>query len=224
MGSPLVVDTAVLVSATDFVDIFDFTAESQKNRVFTSMAIRNLSAVSTVEVAFGEPFANIKNVVCGTQEFMILDQLMFGPSVRDEITGTFTTKIRARINPAQGTPATGTITYVANPTDQQRVVINGIIYEFSNDMSISPTLSDFGVQIGATADITWSNLTTVINANDQAVRASFAVGVVTITSVAGGAAANAITIADGVPATGAVFSGATLSGAAGGVTPVIHIW
>jgi hypothetical protein len=224
MGAPKVIDSLVLVSATNYVDVFDLSGPAFKNRVFTGMSIKNLSANSNIEVAFGEDFASVKNVVCGTAEYLVLDDLMFGPSVRDEDTQQETLKVRAKLSVASGNGASGTITYVANPANENRVEINGIIYEFSNDASSSPTLSDYLVAIGATADDSWNNLVLKINEVDQAIRASFAVGTVTITSVAGGAAANAITIADGVSPTGATFSGATLSGALGGVTPVFHIW
>lgn len=220
MGLPVLRDVVTLVSATTFVDIYDL-AKFHPTRAFTSLAIRNPSASSTIELSFGEDFASTRHLVCGTQEFFVLDNLMFGPLVIDESTGLHTNKIRARLGTAQGTAATGTISYVANPADGMKCTVDGKVLEFSNDASKQPT-SDYLVVIAATADLTWANFAATVTANIQSVQAVQAPGVVTITSVAGGALANAIAIAD--VSTGATFSGATLLGATGGVRPVFHIW
>lgn len=224
MGTPIVVDDSVLVSDEDFVDIFDLSADNFKNRVFCGMSISNPSSGTNIEIAFGE-FSNVKSIVCGASQFFCLDKMTFGPGVHDESTGTRATKVRAKLSTGQGTPATATIDYTGiQPADGQKFELNGKIYEFSSDMSKDPLASQYWVRIGVDEDASWTNFINKVNQKEQAVRATIDTGnsEVTITSVAGGNKANAITIAD--VDTGASVSGSTLSGATGGVMPVIHIW
>ena len=228
MGLPIVAQKT-LVDDTNFAEIFDLSLAKYATRVFTGIAIRNLSAASTIELSFGGEDANDISIICGTSEFMVLDDLCFGPAVIDESEGTKVTSVRARLGTTSGTQASGTIDYSGAPdiipNNEETVEINGLIYEFSNDTS-KETTSDVLVAIGVSADATWTNLVNAINANDYDVRASIvtATNIITITAVVGGADGDAITIADGANPTGAAFSGATLSGSAGGITPVIHIW
>lgn len=226
MGNPLVVDDKTLHNATEFVDIFDLTADKYRNRAFTGLAIRNLSASTTIEIAMGEEGASTKNVVAGTQEYFILDDLMFGPNITDESEGNKTTKVRARLGTAQGTAHSATIDYSGpiQPADGDTVNIDGKIFEFSSDGSKAPA-NDFIVEIGASADDSWTNLVDAINDDpEKRVVASIDTGTdtVTITSLLGGTIGDAIAIAD--VDTGATFSAATLGGGSGGVTPVFHIW
>lgn len=224
MGVPKVAEPT-LVSDTKFVDIFDLSSAAMVNRVFTSIAVRNPSGSSEIEVAFGPSFASTRHIVCGTSQFFVLDSMMFGPSVEDQETGLKTLKVRAKLKSgtAQGTAASATIIYTINPTDGHAFEINGTTYEFCEDGSVSDQ-SFVKIDIKASADLTWTEAVAIINATEQAVTASINTGTdtVTITSVAGGSAAAAITTAD--ISTGATFSGATLSGQAGGVTPTFHIW
>ncbi len=224
MGLPSLQDAQVLVSATKFIDIFDLSSAVHLGRAFTGIAVSNPSPSTTVEVAFGASFAATKQIVVGAQQFLVFDDMLFGPETQDESTGVTTVKVRAKLGTLQGVQSTGTIGYAAaNPTDGMSVVINGVVYEFSGDKSAA--VANVKVDIAATADLTYTNLVSVVNATEQAVTASVNTGtdVFTLTSVGGGTA-SLITIADGAVPTGATFSGATLTGWSGGVTPIFHIW
>ena len=224
MGVPLVAEPT-LQSATKWIDIFDLSGAAYRTRTFSGIAIRNPSASTTVEIAIGGAFYATKCIVCGTQEFFVIDDLMFGPAAIDDTSGVYGTHVRAKLGTAQGTAYTATITYTPNPTNGQSFNVNGYIYEFSDDGSLAnPSSGNIIVAIAATADLTWTAAVAAINATDQAVTATINVGtnVVTITSNAGGTVADAIVTVD--VDTAAVFSAATLGGGSGGVAAVIHIW
>jgi predicted heme/steroid binding protein len=153
---------------------------------------------------------------------MAFDGQTFGAFFDEVANLNISSRVRAILSSATGTLASGTITYAANPTDNLYLTINGKVYKFSSDMSVPD--GEYKVDIKATADLSWSELVTVINATDTEIRASIDTGtdVVTITAIAGGTEGDAITMVDGD--TGETFSGATLGSGAGGVTPTIHIW
>ncbi len=227
MGVPIVVNPT-LVDATNWLNVFDLSGATYRTRCFTGIAIRNPSAASTVEIAFSDGVAAItRSIICGTQEFFVLDDLFFGPAALDDTKGYKCKYIKARLGTAQGTAYTATITYTAagNTLNGKTFNVNGKIYEFSNDGSLAdPSGTNILVAMGATADLSWTAAKDAINANDTDVVASINTGtdVITITSVGGGAVADAIVTAD--VDTSAVFSAATLGGGSGGVAPVIHIW
>jgi hypothetical protein len=120
----------------------------------------------------------------------------------------------------QGTPATGSIVFAANPLDTATVTINSVVFTFKN----SPTLATH-VQIGADLAATLANLIVVLNASTNAsvnvatYSADTDLTTLTVTHDTIGTAGNTFTLAASV----ATPSGATLSG--GGTTgPYNHVF
>lgn len=226
MGFPIPLNTIYLGSATKFVDIFDLSLPKYSLRAFTGISIRNPSASSSIILAFGQDFADTPSIIVEPQQYFTFDQLTYGASVFDDSDLVYCTKIRAKLDLAQGVFASATIGYgvSGNPTDQMTVEVNGKIYEFSADASKDPG-SHVLVPIGASADLTWTSFRDEINANEQALTASIDTGtdVVTLTSNYGGSSGDGLVIVDGASPTGAVFSGNT-AGGSGGVLPTFHIW
>jgi len=225
MGVPLVSDSTILGSATKYVDIFDIS--QYPGRVFHGIMIENPSGVARVELGFTDAFGTDKSISIGPQALFTFDQQTFGSGFNDKSIAKEVTRIRAKLSLAVGVLATGTIDYSISgqPVNAMTVEINGTVYEFAGDASADP--GRVRVDIGVDADASYTNLINAINAFDQSVTASIDTGldVVTITSNYGGTMGNAIAINDGgVNPTGATFSGATLAGGSGGVTPIIHIW
>lgn len=232
MGVPMVQDAIALVSATKYVDVFDLSADAYKNRVFTGIAVENPDNDKSVHISFDDSdfvSDNSKHMVVGPGNLMTLDSLMFGPGIVDESTGKKVTKIRAKLSSTEGTQFSGTIDYdnggsPVQPADGETITIGGRVYEFSNDGSLAnPSGSNILVAIGATADLSWSNLLAVVNATDQSVTVTINTGtnVLTVTSVGASASDDAYAMSTAI--TGVVVS-ATLGGGSGGVTPIIHIW
>lgn len=228
MGLPIVQKDIKLGNATYYVPIFDLTGDSYKTRVFGGISIENPSASSKIILASNDlllPAGMTDFLEVGTQQFFTLDNLQFGPGIIDDTSEKRTTVIYAKLDIAQGTPASGTIDYSVSgqPSDENTIEINGIIYEFSDDESKDPNNSQI-VAIGASADDTWTNLVNKVNAVDPGCRLSIdtATDIVTVTAVYGGDYGQIINLNDG--GTGATLSGASLSGGSGGVLPTFHIW
>lgn len=228
MGAPIVVDDVVLNNATTYADLIDLSGAAYADRVFTGISVENPDDDKTLHISFDDDdhvSNNTKHMVVSPGQVMVIDNLMFGPGVPSEDSGRRTTKIRGKLSSTEGTAYTATITYSGNATDGQTFTLNGLTYEFSDDGSLAdPSSGNVKVDIKASDDLTWTEVVAVINANDPEVIASINTGtdVVTITSVAGGTAADAIALAD--VDTGATFSAATLGGGSSGVTPIVHIW
>jgi hypothetical protein len=224
MSAPLVEYQKMLGSGSVFADIFDLTLSQLAERVFAGFHVSNPSPTRSIHLSLTEAFGSNLCCVVPPQREFALDQQTFGQSIYDEYHGVRLSHVRAKLDALDGTLASGTIIYSGNPTDGQKVIINGITYEFDSTGSVLSTSTP--VTIAGSADLTWTNLVNAVNAADQAVTASINTGAdtVTITSNYGGTYGNSTTISDGVPGTGATFSGATLAGGAGGVLPVFHIW
>lgn len=224
MSAPLVEYLKMLGSGSTYVDIFDLTVLQLQERVFTGFHVSNPSSTRSIHLSFTEPFGSNISCVIAPQRDFALDQQTFGQSIYDEYNAKRLSMIRAKLDANDGVLASGTIVYSGNPTDGQKVVIGGNTYEFDSTGSVLS--SSIPVTIQGSANLTWTALVNAINANDQRFTASINTGLttVTITSNYGGTYGNAFTIADGSPGTGAVFSGPTLSGGAGGVQPIFHIW
>lgn len=232
MGLPLLERNLYLGSATYWTPVFNLNQDKYITRAFTGLAVRNPSASSGILLAavgidqngvpeLGSEYSFLE---VGVQQYFTLDRLMFGPGVVDESEEFFTRYILAKLTVAQGTNASGTIGYAATqPSDGDSFDINGVNYEFSDDGSGTGS-QDHIVDIGASADITYTNLVNKINAVQYEVRASINTGTdtVTLTATAGGTTGNSIALVDN--GTGATLSGATLAGGTGGVLPSFHIW
>lgn len=117
------------------------------------------------------------------------------------------------------TAATGVYTLTANPAANDTVTINGVVITYK-----AGGAGVHEVNIGAAFADTATNLKNYINAHSDelAVTAASAGGVVTVTSIAGGVAGNAITTTE----TGANSSwgAATLAGGAAGDVPAANNW
>ena len=224
MGIPIVKDSIILGSATKWVDIFDISAYS--NRAFIGMMIYNPSATLDLKLALTDAFGTDHCITAKPQQLMVFDDLSFGPGFSDIALAKAVSKIRGILSSASGTLASMTITYAASPANGKCVKLNGIVYEFSSDQSVAP--GRIKVNIGVSADDTWTNLVTAVNATDQSLTLTIDTGtnVVTVTSNYGGNSLIPTVDGDegGANTTGETFSGATTSGGSGGVTPTIHIW
>lgn len=123
---------------------------------------------------------------------------------------------------------TETVAYSNNtdidaPSDGDTVTINGTVFEFCNDQSTSdPDYVKVDIN-AADQEVSWQNLVTAINNNEQAVTASIdtTTNIITITANYGGTSGNGIQVESDV--TGVVVSGNTASGA-NGILPTFHIW
>lgn len=226
MGLPIALNQRVLSSATDFAILYDFSDEKYVTRVFQGLSVENPSPSSRIMLYAVDDLMDTPHLFfdVGVQQFFTVDWLQFGPGITDDSDDFRVRYILARLDVAQGTRASGSIVYTGvQPNDQETVNINGLIYEFSNDMS-KQVSSDFKVVIGADAEESWTNFTNRLNLTQRYVTASIdtATDTITLTANIGGVEGDAITIAD--VDTGAVFSGATLSGSAGGVFGTFHVW
>ncbi len=211
---PIVCDDKILGSATKYADIFDLN--QYPDRAFIGILVRNPSASESIQIAIGDEFTTAKCIVVSPNSYFALDDQFFGSPAGHN-------RLRAKLDVASGTLASGTFSYAATqPANGNTVVINGTTYEFSSDASAAP--GNIYVQIGASADASWTNLMNAVNATDQAVTASINTGtdVLTITSNYGGSTGNAIGISTAIG--GVTVSGANLAGGVGGVLPVFHIW
>lgn len=226
MGLPILQKSVILGDDTNWAILYDLSASKYRTRVFQGLSIENTSQSSRVILAWVEELMDTPNQMLdvGTQQFLTLDYLAFGPGTIDDSEEKRLKYILGRLDVAQGTQATGTIDYSGSgqPADQETVTINGIIYEFSDDAS-KQSSSDYIVTIGASADDTWTNFVTQLNLTQRYVVGSINTGtdVVTLTAIEAGTRGDAITMATSGSAT---LSGATLGGGAGGVTPICHIW
>lgn len=225
MGLPIKQDSFYLGSATEFAIVYDLSLAKHISRVFTGISVRNPSPASSVILAaisdIGDtPYEFLK---VGTQQYWTLDNLMYGPGITDESEARNTNYILGRLDVAQGTQATGILTYTGQPADQEFITLMGADYEFSSDSS-KQSGSEYIVAIGATANVTYTNLVTAINLSQRHVKASINTGTgeVTLTANPGGTSGNTITFSES--ASNVTASGAVLSGGAGGVLPDIHIW
>jgi hypothetical protein len=222
MGLPVVCDSIYLGSATKYADIFDLSDYPQ--RAFTGLHVRNPDAGLSIHIAIGDNFETDKCLSIPPSSNFILDEQLFGDTSGH-------VKFRAKLSGTSGTLASGTYNYdntgaPTNPADGDTVTINGTVFEFSSDMSA--VVGRVKVDIKATADLTWTELVSVVNANEQSVTLSIdtATNIVTVTSNYGGTTGNAITIvaSAGLTGAGVVVSAATLAGGANGVLPTFHIW
>lgn len=224
MGIPIVKDSIILGSAAKWVDIYDLSSHTL--RAFIGMMIYNPSATVTLKLALTDPMGSDHCITVGPQQLMVFDDLSFGPGFSDIVLGKAVSRIRGKLSTLTGVLGSMTITYAANPSNGKCVKLNGTVYEFSSDLSVTP--GRVKVDIGVSADATWSNLVTAVNAYDQSLTLSIDTGtnVVTVTSNYGGNSTLATVDGDegGSNTTGETFSGATTSGGSGGVTPVMHIW
>jgi hypothetical protein len=217
MGVPRCSRTKILGSATKFIDIFDLTGD----RVYTGISIQNPSTTARILIAIGEEFDEEVCIDVPPLGLYAFDNQSFG-GMYDASSGLARQdKVRAKLDTLVGVLASGTIAYVNNPSDGQTVVINGRTYEFSSDSSAQS--GRIYVPIGVSANDSFDNLADKIEDNDQALSAAASAGTLTLTSNLGGTDGNAITMVNG-SLVGATFSGGTLAGGSGGVTPIIHIW
>lgn len=227
MGMPIVVRDRYLSSASEYAILYDFSDPKYLSRVFQGLSIENTSQTSRIILAWVDDITDtpIETLDIGTQQFLTLDLMQFGPGIIDDSEEKRVRYLLAKLDVAQGTQAFGTIDYSGsgNPSDGETITIAGYDIEFSSDGSKSPS-ADFLVEIQATADLTWSELVSVLNAGQRDVILTINTGtdLVTVTALIGGTTGNAIAFADG--STGAVFSGANLSGGTGGVLPICHVW
>lgn len=227
MGMPIVVRDRYLSSSSDWAILYDLSAEKYLSRVFQGLSVENTSQTSRIILAWVDNLMDtpIETLDIGTQQFLTLDLMQFGPGIIDDSEEKRVRYILGKLDVAQGTQASGTINYSVsgNPSDGEEIEIAGYTIEFSSDASKSPS-ADLLIPILASADLTWSALVTEFNAFQRQVRLSINTGtdLVTVTALIGGTTGNAIEIAD--VSTGAVFSGATLASGAGGVLPYCHIW
>jgi hypothetical protein len=206
-----------LGSDTEFVHIFDLQAPASKNRMFIGIHVFNPSSTARIEIVGGaaDEVGPPHDIVIPPLTFLTFDLMTFGIGARDLSKGIRIDYIRAKLNLAAGVLGSATIDYSGSgqPSDGELVNVNGKVYEFSDDQSKVPA-NDFRVDIGASADITWTALDVTIDTG---------LDIVTLTSNYGGVLGNDIPISDGATPTGAVFSGNT-AGGSGGVQPTIHIW
>lgn len=219
LGVPILVDDKILTD--QWVNVINLQS-TDANRVYVGLSVENPSASARVEIAFNNAITgDVRSISVQPQSSMAFDNLTFGPGVKDDTTGIEADYIRAKLSVASGTRATGAITYAANPADGQTVLIGDNVYEFCSDRSVSP--GRIAVDIGASADLSWTALKDAVNANEQSCEASINTGtnVLTITSKYSGA--SAIVVQDGT--TGATFPGGNVtSGGSGGIAPIFHIW
>ncbi len=216
MGIPICCNNKIVGSAAAFRDMIVFP----QGRVFFGIMVENPSSTARLEIAIGDDFADQICMSLLPQGLVTFDNQTFG-AYTDEDNGAIQTKLRAKLSTGAGTLASGTLTYVSNPTDGQTLVINGITYEWSSDGSTVPGRAR--VPIGGTASGSYGNLQVAIMNYDPNLTAVNGSGVITITSNFGGTDGNTIGLSAGTT-TGATASGATLTGGSGGVTPIIHIW
>lgn len=226
-GIPIATPNAFrLGSATDYLDVFDLTPSKFQKRSFDGIMIHNPSSGSRIILSLGGASDTDEDIIVRPQSTVTLEGMMFGPLTVDEVKDKRVTHVRAILDVAQGTPASATIDYSGSgqPSDQETVDINGLTYEFSDDQSKDPA-NDVLVNIGASADDSWTNLVNAIIANDRDITSSIDTGtdIVTLTAIRGGTYGNGLTVADGSNPTGATFSG-NLTGGVGGVGAIIHIW
>lgn len=225
MGLPIAFDDLYLGLSSRWAILFDFTDAGSQARVFTGIAVENPSASSVIQLAQVESLMDTpaQFLSIGIQQFFCLDFLQYGPTITDETQQKKCNYILGKLNVAQGTQASGTLSYAAaNPADGETVTINGIVYEFCDDLSASdPTY--YKVDIGADADASYTNLVNRINLTQRYVYATINTGtdVVTLEANWGGTSGDAITLAT---TTAATPSGAVLSGGAGGVLGKFHVW
>lgn len=222
MGVPVLVDS-IQIGTSRWVDLMDLSG--QGDRVFTGLAIINPSSVAKLYLSFDDVIGSeIKSIVAQTSGSITLDNLSFGPGIRDDFSGKECQRIRALLSATAGVSGSATINYTGiTPTDGMLVNIGDLIYEFSSDKS--PASGHIAVDIGASADASWTNFVTVVNANDQASLLTINAGtkIVTVTSNYVGSYSDGYTVADGSVPTGAVFSGNT-AGGSGGITPTLMVW
>ena len=217
MGIPTCCNNKILGSANEFRDIFNFP----ESRVFTGIMIENPSTTVRVQVAIGTDFAEDTCIDLLPGGLVTFDGQTFG-SFADETAGfQMATKLRAKLSTAVGSLASGTLTFSGQPSDGQILTINGIVYEWSDDASSAP--GRVRVEIGATANDSYTNLSTAIANNDPNLTAMLVGSVVTLTSNFGGTDGNAMTLSVGTTSN-VIASGATFAGGSGGVTPIFHIW
>jgi len=76
----------------------------------------------------------------------------------------------------------GIVSYLDQPSDADKLSVNGQVYEFDNDANVSP--GSVLVSIGATANATFTALADAINANAVGVTASIDTGSATVTLAA----------------------------------------
>lgn len=180
--------------------------------------IENPSNVARLQIAIGDDFANQICIDVLPQGLVTFDQQTFGSFQDESASIEMATKLRAKLSSASGALAAADITYSGQPTNGQTFTMNGIVYEFSNDASVSP--GRIKIDIGASANATYDNLVDAVNDSDPNVFAVRTLTVVDITSNYGGTDGNAMSITGTIA--NAVIT--NFAGGSGGVTPIIHIW
>jgi hypothetical protein len=223
MGKPRVTPAGFKIgSSTKFVDVFDLRDDSYRTMI--GISIFNPGSYDMI-LSIGKAFSEHRDIVVPSQQFSTFDNITFGDGASDNASDENLSHIRAKMGTDEGTFATATIDYSGSgqPANGQLVNIGPYVYEFSSDENVND--GNTYVEIGVSADDSWTNLVNAINVKDQAVTASIDTGldVVTITSNYGGDYGNGYVVADGASPTGAVFSG-NLAGGIGGVAAVVHVW
>ena len=237
MGLPVVADSYGFgASASRYADLFDLK-KNFGDRIFTGIAIYNPDSSNAINIAMGAYFGNNKVITVPKSSSLAIDELTFGAGITDPYTNQRCDAIRLLLGGATaGTAGAATINYATpgQPTDAMCVFLNGVVYEFTNNENDgNPAHSAYiQVPILGTAALTWTNLCTIFNLNEQGAIATINTGTTTITltstysSVAQG---TAFVIADGdalaAHTTGATFNHANLAtGAVNGTIPVVMIW
>ena len=116
---------------------------------------------------------------------------------------------------AAGVPATGSITFTTNPTNNNTVTLNGVAVTFVTSGASGPQINiGANLQASLTALVNYINATATMNVNFIAVGTQGTV--LNLTAVVGGTAGNSLTIATTVTGTTVSGSGSMAGGASGG--------
>jgi hypothetical protein len=147
----------------------------------------NLTIYGTVSaVANSELVAGSQSEVVTTSSFSALSQAIFGSNASGEITGLI-----------PGTSATGDVRVDVNPTDGNTLTIgltgNVIAYRFKNTLAAA-----YDVKIGATKEITSTNLNAAINASGTPGTEYYA-GTLANVLVSSTVSVDVLTLTDAVP-------------------------
>jgi hypothetical protein len=217
MGIPLCCRSKILGSGTYFRDMIDFPV----GRVFNGMMVENPSTTLRIQIAIGDDFADDICIDLLPNGLVTFDAQTFGAFEDEAASIQMATKLRAKLSGNSGVLATANFAFSGQPLNSEYVVLNGVTYEFSSDMSV--TVGRIKVDIGAALSNTMTNFAAAVNSSDPNIVAVAAAAQTDFTSIFGGTDGNAMAINAGTAST-ATASGATFSGGSGGVTPIIHIW
>ena len=235
-GLPVVVDNLGFgASTTVWADILNLKA-TYPDRIFNGISVYNPDSTNKLYIAMGAKLNTNKVMTVPPGATLSLDNLSFGPGYVDPWTLNKADAVRALLSGTAGTSGTATINYTTpgQATDGMCVYLNGVVYEFTNNENDGTPAHSAYIQVPilGTAALTWTNLTTKFNANEQGAVMTINTGtsIITMTSTyAGTAAGTAFAVADGDAAaantTGATFNHATLAtGAVNGTIPIVHLW